>query len=96
MYNPMKLITFFLSAIAITNTYSTKLDNCKIVEQRSPQNNCISFSVSQGTGCNWMCNYCASQLGTNNYYFSDGVCKYGTSGCEGNPIAGKTYTCCSA
>ena len=96
MFNPIKLITFFLSAIAITNTYSTELDNCKIVEQNSAQNNCISFSVSQGTGCSWMCNYCANQLGTNNYYFSDGVCKYASGGCEGNPIAGKTYTCCSA
>ncbi len=59
-------------------------------------NQCIQFSVSTGTGCAWMCNYCANQLGTNNYYFTDGVCTYqeGT-GCMGNPIAGKTYTCCS-
>ncbi len=59
-------------------------------------NQCIQFSVSTGTGCAWMCNYCANQLGTNNYYFADSVCTYqeGT-GCIGNPIAGKTYTCCS-
>ncbi len=58
---------------------------------------CIQFTVSQGTGCAWMCNYCANQLGTNNYYFTDGVCTYQESqGCVGNPIAGKTYTCCSA
>ena len=58
-------------------------------------NNCVSFSVSSGTGCAWMCNYCANQLGTFNYYFPDGVCTYQTGGCVGNPIAGKTYSCCS-
>jgi hypothetical protein len=61
-----------------------------------PTNNCIQFSVASGTGCAWMCNYCSSQLGTNNYYFTDGVCTYQTGGCVGNPIAGKQYTCCSA
>lgn len=60
------------------------------------RNNCISFSVVEGTGCAWMCNYCASQLGTNNYYFTDAVCTYESGvGCVGNPIAGKQYTCCS-
>jgi hypothetical protein len=60
-------------------------------------NNCIQFSVTSGTGCAWMCNYCANQLGTNNYYFTDGVCTYQEGqGCVGNPIAGKTYSCCSA
>ena len=44
--------------------------------------------------CAWMCNYCANQLGTNNYYFTDGVCTYQSGGCAGNPVAGKTYTCC--
>lgn len=62
----------------------------------TPMNNCIQFSVSSGTGCAWMCNYCSNQLGTNNYYFTDGVCTYQTGGCVGNPIAGKQYTCCSA
>jgi hypothetical protein len=51
--------------------------------------------VSSGTGCAWMCNYCSDQLGTFNYYFTDGVCTYQTGGCVGNPIAGKQYTCCS-
>ena len=62
----------------------------------TPQNNCVSFSVGQGTGCAWMCNYCANALGTNNYYFTDSVCTYQQGGCVGNPVAGKTYTCCSA
>jgi hypothetical protein len=57
--------------------------------------NCISFSVGPGTGCAWMCNYCATQLGTNNYYFQDGVCTYQTGGCVGSPQSGKQYTCCS-
>jgi hypothetical protein len=60
-----------------------------------PQNNCIQFSVASGTGCAWMCNYCSNTLGTFNYYFTDGVCTYEAGGCVGNPIAGKTYTCCS-
>lgn len=59
-------------------------------------NNCITFNVGSGTGCAWMCNYCAEQLGTNNYYFTDGVCKYqAPDGCVGNPVAGTQYTCCS-
>ena len=59
-------------------------------------NNCVQFVVSSGTGCAWMCNYCAAQLGTNNYYFTDGVCTYQQGqGCVGNPVAGNTYTCCS-
>ena len=58
-------------------------------------NNCVSFSVSSGTGCAWMCNYCSNQLGTNNYYFTNGICSYQSGGCVGNPIAGVSYTCCS-
>ena len=60
-----------------------------------PSNSCVTFSVSSGTGCAWMCNYCAGQLGTNNYYFTDSVCTYQEGGCVGNPVAGKSYTCCS-
>jgi len=59
------------------------------------KNQCIAFSVSPGTGCAWMCNYCASNLGTNNYYFVGNVCTYQTGGCVGNPQAGVTYTCCA-
>jgi hypothetical protein len=60
-------------------------------------NNCVTFTVSEGTGCAWMCNYCVDKLGTTNYYFTDGVCKYETGvGCVGNPLAGTSYTCCQA
>jgi hypothetical protein len=36
----------------------------------SPANNCVSFGIGPGTGCAWMCTYCANTLGTNNYYFT--------------------------
>ena len=43
-----------------------------------------------------MCNYCATQLATNNYYFTDNVCTYQQGqGCVGSPVAGKSYTCCA-
>jgi len=59
-------------------------------------NNCVSFVVGNGTGCAWMCNYCANALGTSNYYFTDGVCTYQPGGCVGSPVAGEVYSCCSA
>jgi len=57
-------------------------------------NQCISFSVGAGTGCAWMCAHCADALGPS-YYFTDGVCKYQSGGCVGNPQTGVVYTCCS-
>ena len=58
-------------------------------------NNCVTFSVGPGTGCAWMCNYCGDKLGTNNYYFTDGVCSYVPGGCVGSPQVGVDYTCCA-
>lgn len=58
-------------------------------------NACVNFQVGTGTGCDWMCNYCANQLGTNNYYFTTGVCSYQSGGCVGSPSTGTTYTCCA-
>jgi hypothetical protein len=72
--------------------------SCLVNEQYNlTQNSCVSFTVGSGTGCSWMCNYCAQQLGTNNYYFTDGVCKYDLvqGDCVGSPQTGVTYTCCS-
>jgi hypothetical protein len=62
-----------------------------------PKSQCTSFSLGPGTGCAWMCSYCANTLGTNNYYFSDGICKYDIDqgGCVGTPVSGVTYTCCA-
>lgn len=80
---------FFLGVLSV------KGENCSSVEEDRP-NACIQFSVASGTGCAWMCSYCANQLGTNNYYFTDNVCTYqAEEGCVGNPVAGKTYSCCS-
>lgn len=89
------LIIFFFT---ICNKDLTKASYQKeVCDVNTPSNNCVTFSVSQGTGCAWMCNYCANQLGTNNYYFTDNVCTYQQGvGCVGNPLAGKSYTCCSA
>lgn len=80
-YNVLMLLTMLSTVMA--NLYC------------SP-NNCITFSVGSGTGCAWMCNYCSEQLGTNNYYFTDGVCHYEDGGCVGSPMVGQQYTCCSA
>ena len=93
------VITIFLAIVATAFT-SVKGERhiYKLVEDGYivPQNNCINFSVGPGTGCDWMCSYCANTLGTNNYYFTTGVCTYQTGGCVGNPQTGVTYTCCSA
>ena len=75
------------------NLFSAVLASTEVCD--SVPNSCVTFSVSSGTGCAWMCNYCAGQLGTNNYYFVDGVCSYQEGAGVGNPVAGKSYTCCA-
>jgi len=80
---------FFLYILAVSGNNNT------CTQSIDPVNGCVNFSVGQGTGCQWMCEYCASQLGTPNYYFTTDVCKYQTGGCVGNPQSGVTYTCCS-
>lgn len=87
----MKFIQTILALLAIVSGEQL----CSNETQTPIPNSCVQFTVSSGTGCAWMCSYCANQLGTNNYYFTDGVCTYQTGGCVGNPIAGKQYTCCS-
>ena len=84
----MRVLGILFTLLAVAKAAD---ESCKAVS-----NQCVQFSVTSGTGCAWMCNYCANQLCTNNYYFTDGVCTYQEGqGCVGNPIAGKTYTCCS-
>jgi len=84
----MKILGLLFGVIAVLSKGNEVCEQSK--------NQCVSFTVSSGTGCAWMCNYCASQLGTNNYYFTDNVCTYQEGqGCVGSPIAGKSYTCCS-
>lgn len=87
----MKFTNLFLSFISLFNVRGEE-----ICEQIVPNNNCLSFSVGPGTGCAWMCEYCENNLGTTNYYFTDGVCTYQSGGCVGNPQVGVTYTCCSS
>ena len=98
--NFIKNILFMLFSISATAFSTTKQCNSTstdLIERIiTPQNNCINFSVGSGTGCSWMCTYCANTLGTNNYYFTDGVCTYQPGGCVGNPQTGVVYTCCSA
>jgi hypothetical protein len=92
-------ITQILIGILATSFQMINGQQCKAVSavpRIMPQSSCVSFQVASGTGCAWMCDYCANQLGTNNYYFTDGVCTYESSGCQGYPLAGKTYTCCSS
>tara|TARA_B110000483_G_C18204122_1_gene546746 strand:- start:5287 stop:5544 length:258 start_codon:yes stop_codon:yes gene_type:complete len=84
----MKISYLFLSILSLVYSKETCKDIIK-------QENCVSFSVGQGTGCSWMCEYCQNELGTSNYYFTDGVCTYEEGGCTGSPQVGVTYTCCS-
>ena len=85
----MKIIRSFLSIFSLF-VLSNSNESCVYDEEKTSM--CVSFSVSSGTGCAWMCNYCATQLGTNNYYFTDNVCTYQPDeGCVGNPISGKPY-----
>ena len=86
------LSVFTVSSYSGYNEVSILYGNARDVKL---SNGCISFSVSAGTGCAWMCNYCANSLGTTNYYFKDGVCTYETGGCVGNPQVGVQYTCCA-
>jgi hypothetical protein len=89
----MKFITALVSLVSFFSVSQATTNSTMPLIQAA--NNCASFYIGPGTGCAWMCTYCANALGTNNYYFTDGVCTYQTGGCVGNPQAGVTYTCCS-
>jgi len=89
------IITLLSVFLASSSSVAVNVNNSTCSKTEPSQNNCVSFTVSSGTGCAWMCNYCANQLGTNNYYFVDGVCTYQSGGCVGSPQAGKQYSCCS-
>jgi len=77
-------------AVAVSEAVAANTSNPTV------SNSCVTFQVGAGTGCDWMCNYCANQLGTANYYFTTDVCRYETGGCVGNPQPTTPYTCCSA
>ncbi len=89
-------MNFFVVLVSLAFLTVSSGEVCVESPKLLTSNTCIQFSVGSGTGCAWMCNYCANQLGTTNYYFTDGVCTYETGGCVGNPQTGVTYTCCAA
>ena len=83
----MKLLAAIVGAFALAKTFAAAEQTVE----------CVDFSVGAGTGCAWMCNYCATTLGTDNYYFTTDVCTYQEGvGCVGSPQAGVTYRCCAA
>jgi len=92
------LIAFFASVVSAVLYPSALVSqthlNGTLVSTRS-SNQCTTFQVGPGTGCTWMCNYCANQLGTYNYYFTTDVCTYQTGGCVGTPQPYVSYTCCA-
>ena len=90
------LLFLLFSSVALAGSKHPELkEEFCAVQKTLKSQTCIHFSVGPGTGCEWLCQYCADQLGTNNYYFTDGVCTYQTGGCQGNPLTGVTYTCCA-
>jgi hypothetical protein len=84
----MKLLKLLLVSLF---GYASTSQTCVVLSETT----CVSFVVGPGTGCSWMCSYCANTLGTPDYYFTTPVCTYEAGGCTGNPIAGVPYTCCS-
>lgn len=89
----MNIKSLLLGVLSVFAVNAHNDDSCGEIV---PNNSCVSFTVSAGTGCAWMCQYCENQLGTTNYYFTDGVCSYQSGGCVGSPQVGVTYTCCSS
>lgn len=89
----IKITNLLLLILALFSGVNAYDDNLK----QRVVDGCYSFTVGQGTGCQYLCQLCSNQLGTDNYYFTDNVCLYDAGiGCVGNPLAGKEYTCCSA
>jgi hypothetical protein len=85
---------FLAVVFSLVVAFSRANEQCNDIQHA--KNSCVTFTIGSGTGCEWMCNYCANALGTNNYYFVDGICQYQQGGCVGNPQSGVQYTCCSA
>ena len=62
---------------------------------KSGEEYCITFTIGEDTGCQYMCDYCAENLGTNDFYFTDWICKNKNGMCSGDPTPWETYTCCT-
>jgi len=90
----MKSSTIFKFGILTVSSVFAQV--CDTILNPNVDNSCVTFQVGQGTGCSWMCNYCANTLGTNSYYFTTPVCTYQPGvGCIGTPQSGVSYTCCT-
>ena len=89
------MFKYILALLALTASFTSAIHENYTQVGITPVNNCVQFSVASGTGCAWMCNYCASILNTNNYYFTTPVCSWDITGCVGNPVEGLTYECCA-
>ena len=81
----MKLLNMLISFMSIFSNKKNKSDN----------EYCITFTIGEDTGCQYMCDYCAENLGTTNFYFTDWICKNKNGMCSGEPTPWETYTCCS-
>lgn len=68
-----------------------------IFQKKTKQNDeyCITFTIGEDTGCQYMCDYCAENLGTTDFYFTDWICKNKNGMCSGDPMPWETYTCCT-
>ena len=90
----------FSALFLVTSATNNVCNTGSATVVKDEDNGCTTFTIGQGTGCMWMCNYCATTLGTNNYYFTGNppVCTYQQSagGCVGSPVSGQSYTCCAA
>ncbi len=94
-----KLLLLFLALFSrLAAPVSSQVVSSQVPQAIVGSNNCYTFTVGQGTGCQYLCNLCSNQLGTDNYYFTDNVCTYDSSlgYCTGNPQQYKQYTCCAA
>ena len=80
----MNLLTILYSFIYITSD-----------KKRLGDQDCITYTIGEGTGCQFMCDYCAENLGTTNFYFTDWICQNKNGMRSGTPTAWETYTCCT-
>lgn len=81
----MKLSNLFLSLMSI---FTNK-------KHKTADEYCITFTIGEDTGCQFMCDYCAENLGTTDFYFTDWICKNKNGMCHGDPTPWETYTCCT-
>ena len=79
------------------NLFNILFFKISLVEKKKnlKSEDCITFSIGEGTGCEFMSFYCAQNLGTNNIYFTDWICSEKNGRWIGDPMPYEEYTCCS-